>query len=106
MGVPTGINFSKYDEIHVDVSGSNPPQPIDSFENSGLCNLLLKNIRSCMYTKPTPVQKYSIPIIKNGRDLMACAQTGSGKTVRILYLLNIFNDNHIFRTCNFEKLKM
>lgn len=85
MGVPTGINFSKYDEIHVDVSGSNPPPPIDSFETSGLCAHLLKNIQNSKYSRPTPVQKYSIPIIKNRRDLMACAQTGSGKTVSIFF---------------------
>lgn len=81
MGVPTGINFSKYDNIHVDVSGSNAPQPIDSFENIGLCDLLVKNIVKSKYLKPTPVQKHSIPIIQAKRDLMACAQTGSGKTV-------------------------
>ncbi|KAG5324307.1 VASA1 helicase, partial [Pseudoatta argentina] len=78
--VTMGINFNKYDDIEVKVSGENAPRPIQSFDQSGLRTILLENIKKSSYTKPTPVQKYAIPIIMSGRDLMACAQTGSGKT--------------------------
>ncbi|XP_012146246.1 ATP-dependent RNA helicase vasa [Megachile rotundata] len=79
-GVAMGINFDKYDNIEVKVSGENVPPPIDSFESAGLRNIILENIRKSGYTRPTPVQKHALPIIMSGRDLMACAQTGSGKT--------------------------
>ncbi|XP_016922578.2 ATP-dependent RNA helicase vasa isoform X2 [Apis cerana] len=79
-GVEIGINFDKYDNIQVNVSGENVPQSIESFEAAGLRNIVLDNIKKSGYKKPTPVQKHALPIIMNGRDLMACAQTGSGKT--------------------------
>ncbi|XP_075999839.1 putative ATP-dependent RNA helicase DDX4 [Genypterus blacodes] len=80
----SGINFDKYDEIVVDVSGSNPPQAIMTFEEAALCETLSRNVSKSGYVKPTPVQKHGIPIVSAGRDIMACAQTGSGKTAAFL----------------------
>nr|XP_046237902.1 probable ATP-dependent RNA helicase DDX4 isoform X2 [Scatophagus argus] len=80
----TGINFDKYDDIMVEVSGTSPPQAIMTFDEAGLCESLRKTVSRSGYVKPTPVQKHGIPIISAGRDLMACAQTGSGKTAAFL----------------------
>lgn len=85
-GVEVGTNFDQYENIKVKVMGDNVPQNIKSFKSSGLREVLIEKVAKCNYTIPTPIQKYSIPVIMNGRDLMASAQTGSGKTVSILYL--------------------
>ena len=81
----TGINFSNYDDIPVEASGHDVPEPTTQFTNPPLDDHLLSNIKLANYKTPTPVQKYSIPIVMGGRDLMACAQTGSGKTGGFLF---------------------
>jgi ATP-dependent RNA helicase DDX3X len=70
----TGINFEKYDDIPVEATGAGVPEPVTAFPDSPLDPVLLENIIYARYTTPTPVQKYSIPIVAAGRDLMACAQ--------------------------------
>lgn len=84
--IQKGINFDKYDKIPVEVTGRDPPSAIKNFNEAGLYEKFLENVRKAQYEKPTPVQKYSIPIVMAGRDLMACAQTGSGKTVQKSFL--------------------
>ena len=81
----TGINFDNYDKIPVEVSGENCPDPIDTYTLETIGEDLFRNTQLCGYTRPTPVQKYSVPIGTVGRDLMACAQTGSGKTAGFLF---------------------
>ncbi|MBI3374037.1 MAG: DEAD/DEAH box helicase [Betaproteobacteria bacterium] len=51
-----------------------------SFEQLGLIRPLLAAIKDLGYTDPTPVQAQAIPLVLEGRDLMAGAQTGTGKT--------------------------
>ncbi|KAI9911152.1 hypothetical protein PsorP6_009429 [Peronosclerospora sorghi] len=81
----SGINFDKYDDIPVETSGENVPEPVTEFSAEELGHEVIRNLELCKYTKPTPVQKYSIPIGLAGRDMMACAQTGSGKTGGFLF---------------------
>lgn len=50
------------------------------FKEIGLIAPLLSAIQDLKYTNPTEIQKLTIPAILNGRDLIGCAQTGTGKT--------------------------
>jgi ATP-dependent RNA helicase DDX3X len=84
----TGINFEKYDDIPVEATGAGVPEPITQFTNPPLDPVLLENIGYARYTVPTPVQKYSIPIVANGRDLMACAQVSYWRTIKKIDLDN------------------
>ncbi|MDO8914812.1 MAG: DEAD/DEAH box helicase [Coriobacteriia bacterium] len=51
-----------------------------SFDNLGLDDRLLSAVRSMGYTAPTPIQEQAIPLVLAGRDVVGCAQTGTGKT--------------------------
>jgi len=51
-----------------------------SFDALGLSAPILKAISDKGYTKPSPIQEKAIPAILNGQDVMAAAQTGTGKT--------------------------
>jgi ATP-dependent RNA helicase RhlE len=54
------------------------------FPALGLPASVVRGVRSAGYTTPTPVQSEAIPVILTGADLVAAAQTGSGKTAAFL----------------------
>src|SRR6195952_3331706 len=62
-----------------------------SFENLNLIEPILRALKTEGYTTPTPIQEQAIPIILQHKDLLGCAQTGTGKTaafaIPILQLL-------------------
>ena len=45
---------------------------------------LLKGVKELGFTRPTPIQSDAIPAAMTGRDVLACAMTGSGKTMAFL----------------------
>ena len=66
-----------------------------SFSNLGLCTELLRAIKEEGYTTPTPIQTKAIPVILSKKDVLAAAQTGTGKTAGFtLPLLELLNKNY------------
>ena len=55
-----------------------------SFNDLGLHPMLLSRCESLGYVTPTPIQEQAIPLVLQGTDLIACAETGTGKTAAFL----------------------
>ncbi|HUF79886.1 MAG TPA: DEAD/DEAH box helicase, partial [Burkholderiales bacterium] len=51
-----------------------------SFSELGLSESVLKAVAEAGYVDPTPIQAQAIPVVLTGRDVLGCAQTGTGKT--------------------------
>lgn len=89
----TGVDFSKsanqfhgagillicyrIDQIDVQQEGPVKINPIRSFKDAGLHPVLLENIELSGYDNPTPIQKYTIPSMLQGYDVIGVAQTGT-----------------------------
>ncbi|HEF4745819.1 TPA: DEAD/DEAH box helicase [Burkholderia multivorans] len=67
-----------------------------SFESLGLAEPLIKAVNELGYTSPTPIQQQAIPAVLGGGDLLAGAQTGTGKTAG--FTLPILQRLHTFYT--------
>ena len=55
----SGINFDRYEDIPVEATGSDIPQPIEDFRAVKMTEIIANNIEMARYTKPTPVQVHS-----------------------------------------------
>ena len=72
-----------------------------SFKSLGLSAELLRALAEENYSKPTPVQSRAIPIILEGRDVLAGAQTGTGKTAGFaLPLLQLLSKRPVMKGKN------
>jgi len=70
------------------------PEVGPSFDTLGLIEAIRTAVRAENYTAPTPIQAQSIPHLLAGRDLLGCAQTGTGKTAAFaLPILQRLADN-------------
>ncbi|WP_276965696.1 DEAD/DEAH box helicase [Bacteroides graminisolvens] len=67
-----------------------------TFENLKLIDPILRALKEEGYASPTPIQEQSIPVLLQGKDLIGCAQTGTGKTAAftIPILQTLYNSNH------------
>jgi ATP-dependent RNA helicase RhlE len=55
-----------------------------NFSQLGLASAQVRSCESLGYTEPTPIQRQAIPVVLSGRDLIGCAETGTGKTAAFL----------------------
>lgn len=63
------------------VQGQNIPRPITSFDEAGFPDYILTEIKASGFTAPSAIQCQAWPMALSGRDLVAIAETGSGKTI-------------------------
>jgi len=78
------IDYNKF-KNKIEVSGENVPPVASSWESMNLNKQLLSTIHKAGFKEPISVQQHAIPILAAKRDVMICAQTGSGKTAAFLF---------------------
>ncbi|OIT30633.1 PREDICTED: ATP-dependent RNA helicase-like protein DB10 [Nicotiana attenuata] len=81
----SNISPDAYRRQHeISVTGGDVPPPFTSFEATGFPSELLREIHQAGFPAPSPIQAQSWPIALQGRDIVAVAKTGSGKTLGFL----------------------
>ncbi|RLU23438.1 hypothetical protein DMN91_003642 [Ooceraea biroi] len=85
------------ESAEITVKGDNVPNPIQFFEEGNFPPYVMEGIRRQGYSQPTPIQAQGWPIALSGRDLVAIAQTGSGKTLGYILpaIVHIIHQPHL-----------
>lgn len=78
------------EDFNISTKGGSVPDPMRSWEESGLPKRLLDLVDKVGYKEPTPIQRAAIPISLKSRDLIGVAVTGSGKTAAFLLPLLVY----------------
>ena len=73
---------SSMGSIEVVQEGVKRIERIESFDTAGLHPAMVQNVKLCGWDNPTPIQKYTIPSIVQGHDVIGIAQTGKCFTYR------------------------
>lgn len=82
---PGAMSAADYRKKHdLTVTGDGVPDPFQTFEAAGFPRDILDEIKRAGFQYPTPIQSQAWPVALTGRDLVAIAKTGSGKTCGFL----------------------
>jgi ATP-dependent RNA helicase DDX52/ROK1 len=108
---PDDAHASQMEELRQSVGlrvrGSHPPDPLPSFSDLAACKVvtcdagpapvrsILRSIEASSFKEPTAVQMQAIPTILTGRDMLATAPTGSGKTASYMIPLVLMLRQHV-----------
>jgi ATP-dependent RNA helicase DDX3X len=83
-GLPDNEELAIYEGSDVKVHSAHQLRAIEEFIRSGIDNAILLNVAQSGFKRPTNVQKYAIPYVLAGHDVIVTAQTGSGKTAAFM----------------------
>ena len=71
---------SEVEAVEIQTPEQDRPAEENGFAALGLCPQIVRAVAEMGYVTPTPIQEQAIPVVLMGRDVMGCAQTGTGKT--------------------------
>ncbi|XP_004294673.1 PREDICTED: DEAD-box ATP-dependent RNA helicase 46-like [Fragaria vesca subsp. vesca] len=84
-GPPDNGSAENYRRLHkITVIGDNVPLPSTTFKATGFTSDSLSEVQNAGFSAPTPIQAQSWPVAFEGRDIVAIAKPGSGKTLGYL----------------------